>query len=104
MLSPLSVSFFILLFSAWLGWGYDLAHVPSEQQANFIAETRKLFLASTFIIAPIAILAWVHLHRQENQASSELLRAWLQDYPNPRLQQRMLTPGQHRIHGQHVDK
>ena len=98
------IAVFMLGINAWLGWGYDLAHVPSEQQADFIAETRKLFLASAFIIAPIAVLAWVHLHRQENQASPELLRAWLQDYPNSRLQQRMLTPGQHRIQDQHVDK
>jgi len=88
------IAVFMLGISAWLGWGYDLAHVPIEQQTDFIAETRKLCLASTFIITPIAVLAWVHLHRQESHAPPELLLTWLRDYPNPRLQQRMLTTDQ----------
>lgn len=87
----LGIAVFVLGVSAWLGWGYDLAQVPIGQQAYFIAETRKLCLASMFIITPIAVLAWVHLHQPANQPSPELLLAWLQDYPNPLLKQHMLT-------------
>jgi putative membrane protein len=81
----------VLTITAWLGWGYDLAQVPKEQQEYFNAETRKLFMASAFIIAPIALLAWVHLLRHENQPSSEQCLAWFKDYPSPLLQQHMLA-------------
>lgn len=94
LLAPLfwfGIAAFVLTITAWLGWGYDLAQVPKEQQEYFNAETRKLFMASAFIIAPIALLACVHLLRHENQPSPEQCLAWFKDYPDPLLQQHMLA-------------
>lgn len=92
LLSPLfwfGIAVFMLGITAWLAWGYDLAQVPIAEREDFVAETRKLFLASTFIIAPIAVLAWAHLTRRGGEPSSEQLAVWLKDYPNPRLEARM---------------
>lgn len=83
------IATFMLGTAAWLGWGYDLEHVPIAEHAAFIAEMRKLFLASTFIIAPIAVLAWVHLVRCDGTPSSEQLKVWLEEYPNPELKIRI---------------
>lgn len=83
------IAAFALGTTAWLGWGYDLKEVVIAERETFIAETRKLFLASTFIIAPIAVLAWAHLVRRDGQPSPEQLMAWLGDYPNPELRARL---------------
>jgi putative membrane protein len=83
------IAIFMLGITAWLGWGYDLEQVPVAEREAFVAETRKLFLASTFIIAPIAVLAWAHLTRRGGQPSPEQLAVWLKDYPNPKLETRL---------------
>ena len=75
--------------TAWLGWGSDLEQIAPDERATFIAETRKLFLASTFIIAPIAVLACVHMVRYDGQPSPEHLAAWLREYPNPEMETRL---------------
>ena len=69
------IATFMLGITAWLGWGYDLEQVPVAEREAFVAETRKLFLAGTFIIAPIAVLAWAHLARRDNQPAPEQLIA-----------------------------
>ncbi len=81
----LGIATFTLTVTAWLGWGYDLKQVPADGHEAFIAETRKLFLASTFIIAPIAMLAWIHLIRDGARPSPAQLMIWQQDYPDSRL-------------------
>lgn len=80
------IAIFMLGITAWLGWGYDLEQVLAAEREAFVAETRKLFIAGTFIIAPIAVLAWVHLTRRGGQPSSEQLSVWLKDYPNAELE------------------
>ena len=105
LLAPLfwfGIAAFVLAITAWLGWGYDLAQVPDEQQEYFSAETRKLFMASAFIIAPIAVLAWAHLLRYENRPSPEQCLAWFKDYPNPMLQQHMLAACKQSVPGKHT--
>jgi uncharacterized membrane protein len=74
---------FNLGVTAWLGWGYD---APVDFDA---AETRKLFLASTFVVAPVMILAAIQLIKPANKPSREELTAWLADYPSPRLAEKM---------------
>jgi hypothetical protein len=83
------IAAFMLGTMAWLGWGYDLEHVPIADHTAFIAEMRKLFLASTFIIAPVAVLAWAHLARYDGTPSSEQLKVWLEEYPNPEFKKRI---------------
>ncbi|MCW5600381.1 carotenoid biosynthesis protein [Nitrosomonas sp.] len=83
------IALFMLGMTAWLGWGYDLEQIAPDERATFIAETRKLFLASTFIIAPIAVLAWVHMVRCDGQPSPEHLVAWLREYPSPEMETRL---------------
>ncbi|GJL76458.1 MAG: membrane protein [Nitrosomonas sp.] len=79
------IAAFALGVTAWLGWGYDLEYVAEVERDAFVAETRKLFLAGTFIIAPIAVLAWTHLIRRDSQPSREQLTAWLKEYPSIKL-------------------
>jgi putative membrane protein len=79
------IAAFVLGVTAWLGWGYDLSGVPAADREAFVAETRKLFFAGSFIIAPIGVLAWVHAVRRGNQPSREQLTAWLADYPNAKF-------------------
>jgi uncharacterized membrane protein len=83
------IAAFMLGTMAWLGWGYDLEHVPIADHTAFIAEMRKLFLAGTFIIAPVAVLAWAHLARYDGNPSSEQLKVWLEEYPNPEFKKRI---------------
>ncbi|MBK8205448.1 MAG: carotenoid biosynthesis protein [Planctomycetes bacterium] len=83
------IAAFTLGVTAWLGWAYDLESVAVAQRESFVAETRKLFLSGTFIMAPILVLAWAHLVRRGSHPSPEQLTAWLQDYPNPRLKSRI---------------
>lgn len=78
------IAAFTLGVTAWLGWGYDLSRVPAAEREAFLAETRKLFLAGCFVIAPVAVLAWVHAIRRA-PPSREQLAAWLNDYPNPKI-------------------
>ncbi len=80
---------FMLGMTAWLGWSYDLAQVPVAEHEVFVAEIRKLFIAGAFIIAPIAVLAWVHLTRLDGQPSLEQLSVWLKDYPSVKLKARL---------------
>ena len=80
---------FMLGMTAWLGWSYDLAQVPVAEHEVFVAEIRKLFIAGVFIIAPIAVLAWVHLTRLDGQPSLEQLSVWLKDYPSVKLKARL---------------
>ncbi|PTN13308.1 carotenoid biosynthesis protein [Nitrosomonas aestuarii] len=82
------IAVFALGVTAWLGWGYDLEHVTAAERESFVAETRKLFLAGTFIIAPIAVLAWTHLVRRDSQPPHEQLAAWLKEYPSIELKSR----------------
>jgi putative membrane protein len=63
--------------------------VPAAEREAFVAEARKLFFAGAFIVAPVAVLAWVHAMRRGNHPSREQLTAWFADYPNPRLQTAM---------------
>lgn len=83
------IATFMLGTTGWLGWGYDLEHVPIAEYAAFIAEMRKLFFASIFIIAPVAVLAWIHLARRDGTPSSEQLKVWLEEYPNPEFKKRI---------------
>lgn len=79
---------FMLAVAAWLGWGYDLANVAEAEHEDFTAYTRKMFLASAFIIAPIAVLAWAHVIRRVTPADEQLI-AWLADYPCDKLETRV---------------
>lgn len=91
LLAPLiwfSVAGFMLAVTAWLGWGYDLSGVEAPEREGFVAHTRQLFMASAFIIAPIAVLAWAHVVRRA-RPSDEQLTAWLADYPSDKLAARM---------------
>src|SRR5690606_26260609 len=83
------IALFMLGMTAWLGWGYDLEQIVPDERANFIAVTRKLFLSSSLIIAPIDLLAWVHMGRDDGQPSPEHLAAWLREYPSPELEARL---------------
>jgi uncharacterized membrane protein len=76
---------FNLGVTAWLGWNYQPdAGVEFDQ-----AEARKLFLASTFVAAPVMLLAAVQLVKPSNRPSREDISAWLADYPSPKLAERM---------------
>src|SRR5690606_11166919 len=52
------IAAFVLSVTAWLGWGSELELVPAAEKADFVAETRKMFIAGAFIILPVALLAW----------------------------------------------
>jgi uncharacterized membrane protein len=79
---------FNLGVTAWLGWSYRPdAGVEFDQ-----AEARKLFLASTFVAAPVMLLAAVQLVKPSNRPSREDISAWLADYPSPKLAERMKAP------------
>jgi uncharacterized membrane protein len=76
---------FSLGVTAWLGWSYQ----PDSGVEFDQAETRKLFLASTFVAAPVLLLAIVQLVKPSNRPSREDISAWLADYPSPKLAERM---------------
>jgi uncharacterized membrane protein len=79
---------FNLGVTAWLGWNYQ----PDPGVEFDQAEARKLFLASTFVAAPIMLLAAVQLVKPSNRPSREDISAWLADYPSPKLAERMKAP------------
>lgn len=70
---------FNLVVTAWLGWGYE-PDGPFNHE-----EVRKLFLCSTFVVAPVMLIAAALLVKPSNRPREEELTAWLADYPSPKL-------------------
>lgn len=74
---------FNLIVTAWLGWGYT-----TDEPFDYL-EVRKMFLCSTFVVAPVLLLAAVQLIKPANRPREEDLTAWLAEYPSPKLQKKV---------------
>ena len=71
---------FNLVVTAWLGWGYE----PTEPFNH--EEVRKLLICSTFVVAPVLLIAAMQVVKPSNRPREEELSAWLADYPSPKLE------------------